>query len=875
MPGKRKQNRCDIWMSKESSHKHHRRFEDKNIAFSRGIFVLMFIRVALPVPRLEPLTYQLDIDAPAGIGYRVVVPLGKRMVTGTIVEVGVASVDNVKSVVEILDECPTFSAELLELTKRVAEYYLCSWGEVLHAAMPGGMQPNAVMRIRIERPLSTSEYEAIKRKAPKRARLLSILDEASGELTLAYLQKLMKSSSVADQLHALLRDGWISIVYDLQRQTSSRTVRCVTVSNHLLDNEAILRSTLDELDRRAPKQSLALAYIYLHRDKGPVTVSSVSHNTGVAAASIDTLIEKGLLEEVIRDYIYGNEHQQLTQRNERDLVLSTQQSSAVDAVMDNMSEGTFHVHLLQGVTGSGKTLVYQRLIDQAKQMGRGSLILVPEISLTPQLGDRFRSLYGDDVAVLHSRLSMGERVQIWNRVSRGEVHVVIGPRSAVFVDIPNLGIIIVDEEHEPSYKQDDPAPRYNGRDVAIMRAQISKCPIVLGSATPSLETFHHANLGRYTRHLMPERADGASFPNVRLIDMRQARKMRQLSGSFAVETLAEIAERLKVHQGVLVFLNRRGFASQIQCSDCGSVPMCSNCDVALTYHKYPGVMKCHYCGYGSPFYNACTTCGGTELAELGSGTQRIEEELVSSLTSYIDRPIHVARMDADTTSRKGQHRKLLQQFSDGTIDVLVGTQMIAKGLDIDRCTLVVVVNADQSLYQGDFRASERTLQLMLQVSGRAGRRAGSPGLVLLQTSTPEHSTMRMCLLGESHQSQLAEWYAEERASRSETQYPPYARFITIELQSFAEDVVQHHAEIVWAMLPKDDKSLCSYPPVPPAVARLRNIYRRIIVIKNDRIHDPSGQICRGYLRTLLNQYYASHAHRDVRLTVDMDARGSW
>lgn len=862
-------------MSKDLFHKVNRRFGGKIIAFARGIFVLMFIRVALPVPRLEPLTYQIDDDTPVGVGSRVIVPLGKRMLTGTIVDIDVPSVNNVKSIVEVLDERPTFSAELLELTKRVAEYYLCSWGEVLHAAMPGGMQPNAVMRVRIERPLSTSEYESIKRKAPKRAKLLSILDESSGELTLAYLQKLMKSSYVADQLQALLRDGWISIVYDLQRQTVSRTVRCVRLSEHLLNDESVLRSTFDELDRRAPKQSLALAYIYLHRQSGLPTVASVSDSTGVSVASIDTLIEKGLLEVVFKDYVYGDDHPQLTQRNERGLLLSQQQHTAVDAVSSSMAANEFHVHLLQGVTGSGKTLVYQRLIDQAKQLGRGSLILVPEIALTPQLGDRFRALYGDDVAVLHSRLSMGERVQIWNRVSRGQVNVVIGPRSAVFVDVPNLGIVIVDEEHEPSYKQDDPAPRYNGRDVAIMRAQISKCPIVLGSATPSLETFHHANVGRYTRHLMPERADGASFPKVRLVDVRQARKMRQLTGSFAVETLVEIAQRLRAHEGVLVFLNRRGFASQIQCSDCGGVPMCGNCDIALTYHKYPGVMKCHYCGYGTPFYNACTTCGGTELSELGSGTQRIEEELVSSLASYIDRPIQVGRMDADTTARKGQHRKLLQQFSDGTIDVLVGTQMIAKGLDIDRCTLVVVVNADQSLYQGDFRASERTLQLLMQVSGRAGRRAEKPGLVLLQTSTPEHPTMRMCLLGESHQNQLADWYIEERSSRSETLYPPYVRFITIELQSFSEELVQHHAEIVWAMLPKDESSLSAYPPLPPAVARLRNIFRRIIVIKNDKVHDASGQICRGYLRTLLNLYYAKHAHRDVRLTVDIDARGSW
>lgn len=835
----------------------------------------MYIRVAVPIPRFDPLTYAIDDDAPIGIGFRVVVPLGKRLLTGTVVETDVPEVDRVKNVVEVLDERATFSAELLELTKRVAEYYLCSWGEVLQASMPSGMQPNAVMRVHVERPLSTVEYEAIKARAPKRAELLRILDESTGDVTVAHLQKLMKSHYVADQLEALVRDGWIRVSNDLSRQTAIRTTRCVSMAAGLLQNENELRQTFDELDRKAPKQSLALAYIYLQRDAGPLPIAAIREHTGVAVAAIDTLIEKGLLEESHREFSYGRDNALLVQRDERELRLSEQQQRAVDAIGVSMQAESFGVHVLQGVTGSGKTLVYQRLIDQARAHGRGSLILVPEIALTPQLGDRFRALYGNDVAVLHSRLSMGERVQIWNRIARGEVHVVIGPRSAVFVDIPHLGIIIVDEEHEPSYKQDDPAPRYNGRDVAIMRAQISKCPVVLGSATPSLETYHHVNTGRYKHHELTTRADGAAFPAIRLVDMRQARKMRQVQGAFAVETLVEVSKRLRAKEGVLVFLNRRGFSAQIQCGDCGAVPMCSNCDVALTYHKYPGVMKCHYCGFGTPFYNACTTCGGIELTEIGSGTQRIEEDLTEHLAAYVDRPLSIARMDADSTSRKGQHRQLLQQFSDGTIDILVGTQMIAKGLDIDRCTMVVVVNADQSLYQGDFRASERTLQLMLQVSGRAGRTADKPGLVLLQTSTPEHATMRMCLEGEANHAQLASWYQEERASRSELLYPPYSRFIVIELQSASDDVVQRHADIVWALIPKDQSAIVVYPPVPPSIARMRGIYRRVIVVKNSKSHDPSGQLCRSCLRAVIQEYYANHAHRDVRLTVDVDARGSW
>jgi primosomal protein N' (replication factor Y) len=797
------------------------------------------------------------------------------MLTGTVVETGSTEIEDVKPVIEVLDESPTFSAQLLELTRRVADYYLCSWGEVLQAAMPSGMQPNTIMRIHVERPLSTSEYETMMRRAPKRASLLRILDQAKGDVSVSYLQRQAKTQYVADQLDALVRDGWISIVAEQVRQVRGRMIRCVDVAQALQDDQAELRSVFDILDKKAPKQSLALAFVKLHVSASPLPVAELSEKTGVGISSIDSLIEKGYLREYHIDSGKMASEGSLVQRDEREVCLTHEQESIIETIRNDMRTHGFSAHLLRGVTGSGKTIVYQRLIDEVLTQQKKALLLVPEIALTPQLGDRFRALYGSRVVVLHSRVSMGERIQTWNRIAKGDVDVVIGARSAVFVDIPSLGLIIVDEEHEASYKQDEPAPRYHARDVAVMRAKFTDCAVVLGSATPSLESYHNALLQRYRTHELTQRADGVSFPTIQAVDLRLARKTKQMVGAFAVETLIAMADRIRRNEGVLVFLNKRGFAAHVQCNDCGTVPMCSNCDVALTYHKYPNVLKCHYCGASQQFHQACLTCGSTDVAEIGAGTQKLEEELGEALREYLDKPASIARMDADSTSRKGQHRLLLQQFSQGAIDVLVGTQMIAKGLDIDRCTLVVVVHADQSLFHADFRASERTMQLMLQVSGRAGRAVNRPGLVLLQTYSSTDPTMQVCVSGEQDRVALSVWYQKEHAARREVTYPPFARFIVIECRSLEESLAQQHAEIVWALLSKEHDAVRVYPPVPPSVSRVRNMYRRIIVIKNNKELDPSGQICRSYLRAMQDEYYRRHASSEVRLIIDIDARGSW
>lgn len=834
----------------------------------------MPIRVALAIPRLEPLTYAVTDDQSVLPGMRVLVPLGNRLVTGTVVETNVATVDDMRTVAEVLDDTPTFPADMLELARRVGEYYLCSWGEVLAAALPSGMKPTTVVTIHRERAVSASELEQMRRRAPRRAALLEVIDDLRGDVTLAYLQKRLKYKGVADQLQALVRDQYIRLSSSVSSAPSPRMVRAVSL-NMALTNDETVRTLFDQLDKRAPKQSLALAVVWMAHRSGqtPLTVSAVAEQAGVSTAVVDGLIERRALDVQLIPALRSKGARPKEVHDETQLILTGDQQSAVSRIIQGINAGTFDPILVHGVTGSGKTLIYQQAIRRALSKGRSTLLLVPEISLTPQLGDRFGAAFGERIAILHSRLSEVERLLQVERIARGEVDIVIGPRSAVFCPIPNLGLIVVDEEHESSYKQDDPSPRYHGRDVAIMRAQILGCPVVLGSATPSLESLHNVALGRFTRVLIPTRADAAHTPQIRIVDMRQARKSGSVAGSMSHQALDAIADRVRLHEGSIVFLNRRGFAPEVQCRDCGNTPTCPNCDVSLTFHRMPATLRCHYCSYSEVHLSACNVCGSVDVDELGAGTQRIEQELASAMKERHGMDLRIGRIDADTTTRRGSLRSILKSFAGGDLDVVVGTQMIAKGLDIPRVTLVVVVNADRTLYMSDFRASERTFQLLTQVAGRSGRAQGRPGEVVIQSAAPEHPVLRVVAMGESITGPVTDWYQDELAQRREVGYPPFMRFIVIEVSAMDRRLVEDQANILQALIPERSDYHSRSTVVLPAVAWIRNHHRRLIIVRNDKETDPSGQRCRALLRSVMQTYHDRFAARDVRVSIDIDANG--
>jgi len=830
----------------------------------------MAIAVALPVPRLAPLTYIVGSEhGNVRVGCRVMVPLGKRVLTGTVVAIDVESVPGAKAIVEVLDDEPAFSTAVLTLAHWIAEYYMCAVGEVLHAALPTGLTPEGVMRVSLVQMPSSEAMATMERRAPKRAALLQALHAHQGDVTVAWLEQQLATSAVADQLDALQRAGIIRLTTELEREAGPRTRVAVQIDAALAADEAALRAALDELDRRAPKQSAVLGQLYLlhARSEPPVLRAHLQEELHVSPGVVDALIQKGYATTIdveVARFPASSGSTALATRDELQLPLTEEQQAAVDAIaLDGHA-----VTLLEGVTGSGKTLVYLHLLQRVLAEGRTALMLVPEIALTPQLSDRFRRTFGDNVALLHSRMSVGERVDAWRAIRSGQARIVIGPRSALFAPLSNVGMIIVDEEHEPSYKQDDPAPRYQGRDTAIMRGYYEQCPVVLGTATPSLESTWNARRNRYKHVHLRHRADGAKLPTIQIVDLREERKQQRTVGMFTKPLLEAIVDRIQRKQGALIFLNRRGFASQLQCADCAEVPMCQHCDVSLTWHKHSNVLRCHYCGYLEPARTMCTTCGGTSMQDVGTGTQRVEEDLrqwlqEQGLTAVVE------RMDADTTTRKGSHRTLLERFTKGDIDVLVGTQMIAKGLDIARVTLVGILNADMSLHQSDFRAAERTVQLIVQVSGRAGRSGDHPGDVIIQTSSPTHPAILAAQSGDTSQ-----WLEEELRQRADAGYPPYERFIVIEISSLDDQLAEHHARILERLIPERDAAFTRLVATIPSIARLRNRYRRVIVIKSHKSVDPAGSRVRDAIRAAMQAYESSYAHASVRVTIDVDANGS-
>ena len=525
----------------------------------------------------------------------------------------------------------------------------------------------------------------------------------------------------------------------------------------------------------------------------------------------------------------------------------------------------FKPFLLHGVTGSGKTLVYIHLIKDILKLGKTSLLLVPEINLTPQLIDRFKQAFSEDFAVLHSRMSDGERFDSWRSIRDGKVRIVLGARSAIFAPLKDIGLIVVDEEHEPSYKQTSPAPRYNARDLAVIRAKMENAVVLLGSATPSIESMFNAQSGKYELLQITDRADGAKLPVINVINTLEARKHGQLIGSVSKILLDEISERIIKKEGVILFQNRRGFSSYIECMECGFIPVCQNCDVSLTFHKVRNQLRCHYCGFFQSAESSCTTCGFPEMKEIGFGTQRIEDELESYFKGC-NIPVKIERMDTDTTRKKGSHRSILSRFARGETDILIGTQMVAKGLDFARVTLVGVINADLQLFLPDFRASERTFQLLTQVAGRAGRSSELVGKVLIQTTHPDNMAIYATRIAS-----YSKFYEEELTHRRNAVYPPFARFIIIEFSGKDDILVKDHIYKFLYLLPFKAKFWNVLGPVLPSISKMKNEFRRTLIIKSIKDLDKNGSLMRRSIKRAIEDYKRNYANTSVKMTVDIDS----
>ena len=575
--------------------------------------------------------------------------------------------------------------------------------------------------------------------------------------------------------------------------------------------------------------------ISLVKEKGIVLKKELAD---ISISSLNTLIRK---EYLIED---KKEHYRFVYKD-RDFVkkkLTIDQESVVKSVIN----GNDSTYLLYGVTGSGKTEVYMEIIDHYLKLGKTSIVLVPEISLTPQMVNRFRERFGDKIAALHSALSDGEKYDEWRRIYRGEASIVIGARSAIFAPLKNIGVIIIDEEHSDSYKQSDSSPRYNAKDVAILRSKYHKCPVVLGSATPSLETMARAKKGVFKLLELPNRVNGKSLPKVSIIDMNDRKRNK---GNFSLELLNSIRDRLDKNEQIILLLNRRGYSNFVTCKNCGFTFKCPNCDITLTYHKSSNTLRCHYCGYGEKVYKKCPECKEESLSNLGVGTQKIEEEL--SKLFPISR---ILRMDYDTTSRKGMHEEMIEDFKSHKYDILLGTQMVAKGLDFSLVTLVGVINADTSLNIPDFRSSENTFSLLSQVAGRSGR-SEKTGEVIIQTFNPDHYAISLV---KTHN--YLGFYEKEMSIRKMLKYPPYYYLCNIKISGKDADYIYAEALKIKRSLDRNIPNDIILGPSNSSIFRVNNIFRYNIIIKYKNDMD---------LYEILNKII-EHYKTNSKIKVDID-----
>ncbi|GIX05650.1 MAG: primosomal protein N' [Candidatus Poribacteria bacterium] len=779
-----------------------------------------FADVAVPVPVEKTFTYAVpeSLRPWAQVGCRVLVPFSGRTLEGVIVglkERPPAELSRLRELTDLLETTPFFDEELLELCRWIADRYLCGYGEALRAAIPGGLR--VLLRRRVF--LQAGAKEAFRPdRAPVQARIVRLLQQRDGQ-TVSDLRRAVGSGSFYVALSALEAAGSVRVVEERGAQVKARRITVAFVSESLRARPEQVDSTLTALRSRAPKQAALLTYLL--RLGEAVPVPELLRATGGSRSVLEALRQKGLVE--IRQQEVDRTPSELEEGESpfsprRPLALTPHQQAALSPILEAIRRREFGCFLLHGVTGSGKTEVYLQAIERVLERGEGALLLVPEISLTPQTAERLSARFGEQVAVLHSRLSDGERFDEWRRVRRGEARIVVGPRSAVFAPIPRLGLIVVDEEHEPTYKQEDPAPRYHAREVARHRAERLGIPLVLGSATPSLESFHAAQVGRAVLLPLPERVEELPLPPVTVVDMRQELQAGNRS-IFSRLLQTKIEERLERGEQVLLFLNRRGFSTYVFCRDCGEAERCPDCHISLTYHRDAEMLLCHHCGYLRAVPRRCSRCGSERVRHLGVGTQQVE-----ALARERFPDARVARMDADTTRTKGSHQRILQAFRRGEVDLLIGTQMIAKGLDFPNLTLVGVILSELTLHLPDFRAGERTFQLLAQVAGRSGR-SRKGGEVIFQTYEPEHYSVQAAA---RHDYQA--FARQELAARERYGYPPFAHALRVLLRGEEEQETARAAhwlleELSEELPPGEPPRYTVRGPAPAPLSRVRGVYR--------------------------------------------------
>ncbi len=812
------------------------------------------ILLNLPARPLDrPFHYSIppELAQEAVPGVRVRVPFSGRTIEGILLRrLESAEVENVKGIMDVLDKEPLLSPAMMDLAMWMAEHYLCTRAEALRCVLPTGVRWESTETIAAApEQMASAQWQLIRQGNSLQSAVLRVL-EKEPTIGRRQLEHTLKIASLAPVLRQLEEKGLIERREEEDKGIQIKAVRSVALTQAGRDAAAG-----DALGRRAPRQAQVLEFLV--SQGGTLLESTLRTHLSITSDVFARLEEKGLVirsdREVHRDP-YGDHDFPATQ----DLVLNDKQAAALSALEQSIDQRQAQTFLLHGVTGSGKTEVYLQAIRYAREKKLQSIVLVPEIALTPQTVERFKSRFGNEVAVLHSRLSAGERYDQWRQIRAGNASIVVGARSALFAPFSRLGLIIIDEEHETSYKQSD-NPKYHARDAAWKRCQLENAVLLLGSATPAVDTFYRAQQGEITVLNLPERVTGENLPPVTIVDMRQELKEGNRN-PFSRTLQEEIRRNLAERRQSIIFLNRRGFSTFVLCRECGLVLRCPHCDVSLTYHARSQKMECHYCMYTEKTPDVCPRCQSHHIRYFGIGTERVEEEAQKLFPG-----IRVLRMDMDTTGRRGAHERILSAFRSGKADMLVGTQMIAKGLDFEKVGLVGVITADTALNFPDYIAGERTFQLMTQVAGRAGR-GTFPGTVVIQTYSPDHYSIR---LAKTHD--YIGFYQEEIKYREQLHYPPFARAVSLLVWADDEKAVVQTAEtigshILQAIGVRDDFQLLG--PVPALLGRIRQNYRwQMHLLGYGSLHPGE------FMRSILGDLYALSRQAGVKISLDVDPLG--
>ncbi len=818
-----------------------------------------FVNVILPLPVPGTFTYRvpMELNDSVKVGQRAIVQFGRtKIMSGLISEVTekVPEYEQVKYILGILDDNPVVNDIQLRFWQWICDYYLCCEGEVMQAALPSAMKLSSESKIRL-----SDEFELDTLTLNDFEYLIVEALQVQPKLTISEVSKIIGYKKVMPLIKTMIEKKIIVMEEELDAKFKAKYERFVALAKDYGDDEK-MHALMDELAKRAYKQlEVVMSFFVLGGSAdNDVLVSELLKKSNANSTVLKALINKGVFTTYQKRVSRLKSFKALTDVDS--IQLTDKQRLAFDEIHKGFENK--QPVLLHGVTSSGKTEIYIKLIQEALNEGKQVLYLLPEIALTEQIINRLKKYFGDKVGVYHSRYSDMERVEIWEQVLDFErskspkYQVIIGSRSSILLPFSELGLIIVDEEHDSSFKQIDPAPRYNARDLSMILARLHGADVILGSATPSFESYFNARQGRYHLVSLTERYGGVEMPEIIVDDMRVERRRKLMQANFGSVLLDAMRNTLSDKNQVILFQNRRGFSLRLECDVCHWVPQCINCDVSMTYHKTQNVMKCHYCGYTMSVPSECPSCHSTDLKMHGFGTERVEEDLTAVVPEA-----RCARLDLDTTRSKNSYQFILEQFKNRETDILVGTQMVTKGLDFDHVKTVGILDADNMLSFPDFRAFERSFQLMEQVSGRAGRK-GEKGKVIIQTYQPTHPVILNVV---NHD--YVRFFEEQMPIRRQFCYPPYYRLIMIKLRHANYNKLNAAAEFFAKQLrPVFKHNLLG--PEYPVVSRIKNQYIKQILIKFDR--NDNSMIIKELLRRNLDIFKRDNEHKSVNISIDVD-----